>query len=83
MTQAVPDMTCQELVELVTEYFEGVLSPSDRERFEMHLTGCRGCRNYLEQLRTTMQVVGTLREEDVPAPARNELLARFRAWKQE
>ncbi|MFN8484279.1 MAG: zf-HC2 domain-containing protein [Anaerolineae bacterium] len=75
------EMTCQELVQLVTDYFEGTLSPTDRERFEAHLPNCRGCRNYLEQMRQTIRTVGRLSEETINSQARDTLLARFRDWK--
>lgn len=42
------DLTCQELVELVTEYLEGALPPGKRVRFEQHLAVCLGCTTYLE-----------------------------------
>lgn len=76
------DLSCQELVELVTDYYEGALTPQERERFEKHLVGCRGCRNYLEQMRKTIEAVGKLTEDDVAPPARDELLTHFRTWKQ-
>lgn len=74
-------MNCQELVELVTDYFEGVLPPAERERFETHLSACSGCTAYLEQMRTVMRLTGRLTEDDVQPPARDELLALFRTWK--
>jgi hypothetical protein len=76
------DLTCRELLELVTEYLEDSLSPLDRRRFELHLQGCRVCPLYLEQMRMTIQTVGRLTEEDVPAPAVPSLLGVFRRWKQ-
>jgi len=75
------ELTCEELVELVTEYVEGTLSADDQTRFERHLSICPGCRTYLEQFRETIAITGELREEDVPPPARAELLAQFRDWK--
>jgi anti-sigma factor RsiW len=75
------DLTCRELVELVTDYLEGALSPAERHRFERHLGSCMVCPYYLEQLRTTVRVLGRLGEDDVPEPARAALLAAFRAWK--
>jgi hypothetical protein len=75
------DLTCRELVELVTEYLEGALSPSDRRRFGLHLYGCRVCPLYLEQMWMTIQTVGRLTEDDVPAPALPSLLGAFRRWK--
>ena len=55
------EMTCQELVELVTEYLEGALPDPDRRRFDEHLDGCPHCVVYLEQMRVTVRVAGRLR----------------------
>jgi anti-sigma factor RsiW len=77
----VDDLTCRELVKLVTDYLEGELPLGERRRFEEHLGGCSVCPHYVEQLRATIRVLGKLGEEDVPAPARDALLEVFRAWK--
>ncbi|HEX2086397.1 MAG TPA: zf-HC2 domain-containing protein [Solirubrobacteraceae bacterium] len=69
-------MTCRELVELVTEYLEDALPVGQRARFEEHVGRCAGCRAYLAQMRATVELVGRLREEDVP----EDLLAAFRNW---
>jgi len=74
-------LTCQELVELVTDYLEGNLSPADRSRFEQHLSGCTACRNYLSQMRQTIKLVGRLTPDDLPAAEQEELLQLFRNWK--
>jgi anti-sigma factor RsiW len=74
-------MTCKELVELVTAYFEGALPATDRARFERHLSGCDGCTAYLAQMRQTIALVGDLRESDVPPTAEARLLQVFRDWK--
>lgn len=76
-------LTCRELVALVTDYYEGALSPADRERFENHSHVCSGCHAYLEQMRLTIQLTGKLTEADVPPNASDELLYAFRKWKQE
>jgi len=75
------DLTCQELVELVTDYLEASLSVSQRARFDEHLAKCTGCRNYLAQMRQTINLAGTLTEESIAPQARVELLAVFRNWK--
>lgn len=75
------ELTCQEIVELVTSYLEDGLSPEDRERFEEHLVFCDGCGTYLEQMRQTIQVTGRLREADLPAALQERLLDAFRSWK--
>ena len=76
-----PGMDCNELVELVTDYLEMRLSPADLERFEAHLEECDACVTYLEQIRQSMAVVGTLSEETLPDGAAEALLAEFRDWK--
>jgi predicted anti-sigma-YlaC factor YlaD len=78
-----PDLTCRELVEIVTDYLEGAMPAGERLRFEEHLVICPGCTNYLEQMRQTIRVVGSLGEENVPVPGRDELLRAFREWKRE
>jgi anti-sigma factor RsiW len=76
-----PDLTCAELVELVTEYLEGALSPTDGERFEQHLGACDGCTAYVEQFRETIRLTGVLREDDLAPAARDAFLAQFAGWK--
>jgi anti-sigma factor RsiW len=73
-------LTCQQVVELVTEYLDGVMEPRRRARFEAHLAACDGCTSYLEQFRTTVAVVGRLDVGDVPPPVMSELLSAFRHW---
>jgi predicted anti-sigma-YlaC factor YlaD len=75
------DMTCHELVELITEYLENAMAPEERARLEQHLSGCRPCRHYLDQMRKTIEMVGAIPEETVTPEAREDLLAVFRAWK--
>lgn len=76
-----PPLTCQELVEIITGYFEGALSPADLARFEQHLSGCTACRNYLSQMRRTIQLTGQLTPASIPAEEQTELLQHFRNWK--
>ncbi len=76
-----PDLTCQELVELVTDYLEGVLDERDVWRFEEHLADCDGCASYLRQMQITLRILGRLRESDVPPEVRDRLLVIFRRWK--
>jgi anti-sigma factor RsiW len=76
-----PALSCQELVELVTDYFDGALSRRDRRRFEAHIGGCDACTAYLDQMRTLIRMTGTLSAEAVPEPAMDELLVAFRGWR--
>jgi predicted anti-sigma-YlaC factor YlaD len=74
------ELACQELVEIVSNYLEGALPEADRERFDAHLEICEGCRRYLDQMRTTIRVVGALTEDDLDPDARDQLLQLFREW---
>ena len=74
-------LSCQELVELVTAYLEGALPAPDRARFEEHLASCTGCHRYVEQMRTTIRLVGRLTPSDLSADAERDLLAAFRSWR--
>ena len=75
------ELSCRELVELVSDYLEGALEPQQRARFEGHLSICEGCGTYLEQMRTTIALAGSLTEESLPSPARDRLLVAFKDWK--
>jgi anti-sigma factor RsiW len=74
------DLTCAELVELVTEYLDDALSAEERARFEEHLTVCDGCVNYLDQMRTTIALTGRLRVDDLSPEVTAELVETFRDW---
>ena len=80
MSNGVEQLSCQELVELVTDYFEGALSPEDVARFDAHVEPCDGCSIYLEQMRTTIQLTGTLKRDQLEPRAEAALLDAFRDW---
>jgi anti-sigma factor RsiW len=73
-------MSCRELVDVITAYVEGTLPAPDRERFEAHLDHCPHCRNYLEQMRETIATLGSLREQQLSPETRSGLLEAFRGW---
>ncbi len=74
-------LSCQEFVELVTDYLEEALDLPTRARFDEHLIDCLDCPVYLGQMREIIGAVGILREEDASAEAREVLMSRFRSWK--
>lgn len=76
-----PELTCKDVVELVTGYLDGSMAPADRERFEEHLSVCDGCTNHLHQMRETIRLTGMLTEEQVPDDQRDALLEAFRNWR--
>lgn len=74
------DIACAELVELVTDYLEGALSPRQRRRFDRHIAGCEHCATYLDQIRRTRRALGGLTEDSIAPEARDALLHAFRDW---
>jgi anti-sigma factor RsiW len=75
------ELSCAQIVELVTAYLEGALEPDDRERFEEHLVFCDGCDRYLEQMRLTIEVTGRLEPGELPSALEERLLEAFRGWR--
>jgi anti-sigma factor RsiW len=77
------DIVCQEAVELVTEYLEGTLSRRDRRRFEAHLRACANCAAYLEQIKMTVELTGTIEPDDLTPEAQADLTELYRRWRSE
>jgi anti-sigma factor RsiW len=74
------EMACIELVERVTDYLQGKLTPEELARLHAHLSSCDGCRAHLEQMRTTVRILETTPKEQVPPETEDQLTSMFRAW---
>ena len=74
-------LTCHEVIELLSNYIEGVLSADDRRRVDDHLALCDGCATYLDQMREAIRLTGRLTEEQVPEDEKAALLTAFRDWR--
>jgi anti-sigma factor RsiW len=55
------DLACKELVDLVTDYLDGLLAPDWRTGFDAHLASCEGCADYVTQIRRTIQALHDLK----------------------
>ena len=76
------EFSCQEMIEVVTNYLDGALPPEEQQRFERHLSYCAGCSTYVDQMRETIRQTGIVpREESLPPELREGIIAQFRAWK--
>jgi anti-sigma factor RsiW len=75
------DLSCQEVVELVTDYLEGALPAAAVTVVERHLAGCDGCTAHLDQLRGTVATLGRLPAELLSDRARADLLAAFKGFR--
>ncbi|HEY5421455.1 MAG TPA: zf-HC2 domain-containing protein [Marmoricola sp.] len=72
------ELTCQDFVELVTEYLEGALDEDTARRFEEHLALCPGCETYLSQMKETASRLGEIPVESLSAETQATLLSAFR-----
>jgi anti-sigma factor RsiW len=72
------DLACVEVVELVTDYLEGVLPEAEARRLERHLDTCPGCTEYLQQLRMIAGSLRGLTDESFPVEMRDGLMDDFR-----
>ena len=75
------DIVCREAVALMASYLDGTLTGRDRERLQRHLEACPHCSEYLAQLQVTIDALGRVEPDDVPAEALDELVALYRQWR--
>jgi anti-sigma factor RsiW len=73
-------LTCQQVVDLVTDYLEGALTARQRRRFEAHLAGCVHCPEYLAQMRATIDLAGSITPDDLTPQMQAEFIGLFRQW---
>ncbi len=77
-----PELPCQDFVEVITSYLEGTMSATDQQRFEEHLAVCAKCEMYLDQIRETIALTGSMpRPQDLPPDLREGLRSAFRHWR--
>jgi anti-sigma factor RsiW len=70
-------------VELVTPYLEDALPADERALVEQHLAHCDGCEAYVQQMRLTIRAIGHVSEDAITSKTREDVLAIFRAWRQQ
>jgi anti-sigma factor RsiW len=75
---AFANMTCQQFVEIVTDYLERQLDDARRLWTEEHLADCEACRAYLDQMRQTIAALRGLADDDLDAAQRDRILAAMR-----
>lgn len=76
------ELSCQEMIEVVSDYLDDALPPDERLRFEHHLSYCAGCGTYTDQMRETIRQTRSVpREESLPPALRERIVAQFRTWK--
>jgi anti-sigma factor RsiW len=74
------DLTCRELVELVTDYLAQALPGGERIRVEQHLIVCSACSRFVEQMRATIGLTATVDLDELGPESRRALLASLEPW---
>jgi anti-sigma factor RsiW len=77
------DLVCRQAIELITEYLEGTLSRRQRRRFEFHLDACPNCAAYIEQIRVTIRLSGSIGPDELPPDAVDEITELYRRWREQ
>jgi anti-sigma factor RsiW len=67
--------SCSDLVRLLLDYIEERLPPAARAELDAHLSRCPNCVAYVRTYRSTVSLLHSLKEEDLPAELRMTLHA--------
>jgi hypothetical protein len=54
------EMTCERLVGLATKYLENTLAEQEQVGVELHFLQCPTCLIYLDKVRRTVRILGSL-----------------------
>ncbi len=66
---------CSHVVELLVDYVEGRLADDRRAELDRHLADCGSCAAALNTSRSTVSLLESLTEDDLPAELRTRLRA--------
>lgn len=81
----VPDPTtlvCKDVVELVSEFLGGAMSPADRARIEQHLLVCPPCTIHVAHVKSLVARLADLRGGGKAVEVGASLIDAFRHWTQ-
>jgi len=81
MKRSVATLTCKDVVELISDYLGRHLQPEESGPLEQHLMMCAPCTVYLEQVRSIVDLAGTLNQDSPAPPDQARALEVFRRWK--
>ncbi len=74
-------LDCRELIAFLADYLDGELAPEVRDAFELHLSLCPACVDYLANYRETLRLERRAFEADagIPDDVPEELVAAILA----
>jgi anti-sigma factor RsiW len=68
--------SCPRIISLLSDYLDGRLPADVRSDLEQHLGGCSECATFVETFRSTVTLLQSLTDEDLP----DELRVRLKAF---
>ncbi|MBI2882490.1 MAG: zf-HC2 domain-containing protein [Candidatus Methylomirabilis oxyfera] len=72
-------LTCQEQVELLADYLDGILDPETASALERHLEDCPACLNFITTYKATSAWVREITYEEMPEELKERLTSFLRA----
>jgi len=69
---------CAEIQKLSSDIVDDEIDPETAARLKSHLDWCPPCRTFLSTLRTTVNLLGSLKGSDSPPAFRERLRKRLR-----
>jgi anti-sigma factor RsiW len=66
---------CSEVIALLLDFLEGHLSPATHVELERHLSRCPTCVAQVQSYQSTITLLHSIREQDLPAELRLTLRA--------
>ena len=66
---------CRDVLSLLADYLEGRLPADVHTNLDQHLSGCSACVSYVNTYRSTLALLGSLRDSDLPPELRVRLQA--------
>lgn len=71
-------LPCREVTPLLSQFLDRELEPGTTERIRDHLEVCSSCRNFLESLEKTSQILHWDPSTPIPEEAARELMENLR-----
>jgi predicted anti-sigma-YlaC factor YlaD len=65
--------TCEDVVAVLHDYFDGTLDPKLATAIELHFRDCPDCRTFSKTYGETIRLTGELATDDIPEEVRNRV----------
>jgi anti-sigma factor RsiW len=70
--------TCEDVVAVLQDYFDGTLDPKLAAAIERHFRGCPDCQAFSKTYKEVVRLSGELGSDDIPEEVRQRVRAALR-----